>query len=139
MGEGYLIDHLAEPRPTLKTYKFPMPGEKYVYTYDLHLFDAEKRSHQVVDIAKYPDQEVKVMLFDFNKYPEYIYFTRKSRTCDEMDLCRVDTRTGEVFEIIHERCEPHFTEQLFECRILNGGEDILWWSERSRLGAILSL
>ena len=134
VGEGYLIDHLAEPRPTLRTYKFPMPGEKYVYTYDLHLFNAEKRSHQVVDIAKYPDQEVKVILFDFNKYPEYIYFTRKSRTCDEMDLCRVDTRTGEVFEIIHERCEPHFTEQLFECRILNGGEDILWWSERSGWG-----
>ena len=134
VGEGYLIDHLAEPRPTLRTYKFPMPGEKYVYTYDLHLFNAEKRSHQVVDIAKYPDQEVKVILFDFNKYPEYIYFTRKSRTCDEMDLCRVDTRTGEVFEIIHECCEPHFTEQLFECRILNGGEDILWWSERSGWG-----
>ena len=134
VGEGYLIDHLAEPRPTLRTYKFPMPGEKYVYTYDLHLFNAEKRSHHVVDIAKYPDQEVKVILFDFNKYPEYIYFTRKSRTCDEMDLCRVDTRTGEVFEIIHERCEPHFTEQLFECRILNGGEDILWWSERSGWG-----
>ncbi|MFR7878179.1 MAG: hypothetical protein ACLU4J_18290 [Butyricimonas paravirosa] len=38
------------------------------------------------------------------------------------------------FEIIHERCEPHFTEQLFECRILNGGEDILWWSERSGWG-----
>ena len=134
VGEGYLIDHLAEPRPTLRTYKLPMPGEKYVYTYDLHLFNAEKRSHHVVDIAKYPDQEVKVILFDFNKYPEYIYFTRKSRTCDEMDLCRVDTRTGEVFEIIHERCEPHFTEQLFECRILNGGEDILWWSERSGWG-----
>ena len=134
VGEGYLIDHLAEPRPTLRTYKFPMPGEKYVYTYDLHLFNAEKRSHHMVDIAKYPDQEVKVILFDFNKYPEYIYFTRKSRTCDEMDLCRVDTRTGEVFEIIHERCEPHFTEQLFECRILNGGEDILWWSERSGWG-----
>ena len=134
VGEGYLIDHLAEPRPTLKTYKFPMPGEKYVYTYDLHLFDAEKRSHQVVDIAKYPDQEVKVMLFDFNKYPEYIYCTRKRRTCDEMDLCRVDTRTGDGFELIHERFEPHFTEQLFECRILNGGEDILWWSERSGWG-----
>ena len=47
VGEGYLIDHLAEPRPTLRTYKFPMPGEKYVYTYDLHLFNAEKRSHNV--------------------------------------------------------------------------------------------
>ena len=51
----------------------------------------------MVDIAKYPDQEVKVMLFDFNKYPEYIYFTRKSRTCDEMDLCRVEYPYGRGF------------------------------------------
>ncbi len=132
--EGWLIDHLAQPRPTLKTYKFPMPGEEHVFTYDLHLFYPETRSHIKVDIEKYPDQEVKMMLFDFKKYPDYLYFTRKSRECNQMDLCRVDVRTGEVFEIIHEACDPHFTEQLFECRILNGGEDIVWWSERSGWG-----
>ena len=132
--EGWLIDHLAQPRPTLKSYKFPMPGEKHVFTYDLHLFYPEKKLHVKVDIGKYPDQEVKMMLFDLKKYPDYLYFTRKSRTCNQMDLCRVDVNTGEVFEVIHEVCDPHFTEQLFECRILNGGEDIVWWSERSGWG-----
>ena len=29
---------------------------------------------------------------------------------------------------------PYFTEQLFDCRILNGGEDIIWWSERTGWG-----
>ena len=33
--EGWLIDHLAQPRPTLKSYKFPMPGEKHVFTLSL--------------------------------------------------------------------------------------------------------
>ena len=26
----WVVDNLAEPRPKLRTYKFPMPGEKYV-------------------------------------------------------------------------------------------------------------
>ena len=51
-----------------------------------------------------------------------------------MDLCRVDTRTGDVFEVISETSMPYFTEQLFDCRILNGGEDIIWWSERTGWG-----
>ena len=51
-----------------------------------------------------------------------------------MDLCRVDTRTGDVFEVISETSMPYFTEQLFDCRILNGGEDIIWWSERTGHG-----
>lgn len=130
----WVIDHLAQPRPTLKTYKFPMPGEKRVFTYDLHLFYPDTKRHVVVDIAKYPDQEVKMMFFDFNKYPEYIYFTRKSRTCDRMDLCRVDVRTAVVTEVLSETSIPYFTEQLFECKILNGGEDIIWWSERTGKG-----
>lgn len=130
----WIVDNLAQPRPTLRTYKFPLPGEKYVFTYDLHLFYPETGRCVKVDISKYPDQEVKMMYFDFNKYPDYIYFTRKSRTCDQMDLCRVDVRTAELSVVISETSEPYFTEQLFECRILNGGEDIIWWSERTGKG-----
>lgn len=130
----WVIDHLAQPRPRLRTYKFPMPGEQNVFTYDLHLFYPKTRRHVVVDIAKYPDQEVKMVASDLKHYPDDLYFTRKSRTCDRMDLCRVDTRTGEVSEVISEVSEPYFTEQLFDCRILNGGEDIVWWSERSGKG-----
>lgn len=132
--DAYLINHLARPRPTLRTYKFPMPGDPSVFTYDLHLFYPEQKQHLEIKIDKYPDQEVKIISSDFSRYSDYIYFTRKSRTCDQMDLCRVDTRTGTVFEILHEDCKPHFTDQLFECNILNRGEDIIWWSERSGWG-----
>lgn len=132
--ECWIVDNLAQPRPTLRTYKFPMPGEKNVFTYDLHLFNPDSLKHIVVDIAKYPDQEVKVLYFNFNQNPDYIYFTRKSRTCDKMDLCLVNVKTGGVSEIISETSAPYFTEQLFDCRILNNGEDIIWWSERTGWG-----
>ena len=130
----WVVDNLAEPRPKLRTYKFPMPGEKYVFTYDLHLFYPETCQHIVVNIDKFPDQEVRIVASDLENCPEDLYFTRKSRTCDKMDLCRVDTRTGDVFEVISETSMPYFTEQLFDCRILNGGEDIIWWSERTGWG-----
>lgn len=134
VGELWLIDALANPRPTLKTYKYPMPADSVVFTYDLHLFYPEEKRHLVVDIAKYPDQEVKILNFDFFRYPEAIYLTRKSRTYDEMDLCRVDTRTGVVEVIIHEVSKPHITDQLSECHILDGGNEFIWWSERSGWG-----
>lgn len=132
--ECWVINHLSEPRPKLRTYKFPMPGDKEVFTYDLHLFYPEELRHLEVDIAKYPDQEVKIIPSDLKNNPNDLYFTRKSRTCDRMDLCRVDVSTGEVYELISEESKPYFTEQLFDCRILNGGNDILWWSERTGFG-----
>ena len=119
----WVVDNLAEPRPKLRTYKFPMPGEKYVFTYDLHLFYPETCQHIVVNIDKYPNQEVRIVASDLENCPEDLYFTRKSRTCDKMDLCRVDTRTGDVFEVICETSMPYFTEQLFDCRILNRLQD----------------
>lgn len=130
----WLIDNLAEPRPKLKTYKFPMPGDKFVYTYDLQLFYPEMGRSIKVDIEKYPDQEVNIIPSDLDACQDDLYFTRKSRLCDQMDLCRVDTRTGDVTVIISETSKPYFTEQLFDCRILNGGQDILWWSERTGWG-----
>jgi len=132
--ECWVINHLAKPRPTLRTYKFPMPGDKYVYTYDLHLFHPKTKKHIKIDISKYLDQEVKMLRFEFDKYPEYIYFTRESRTRDMKDLCRVDTKTGELFEIISEESKPYWMDQLSEVHILNGGEDIIWWSERTGWG-----
>lgn len=130
----WVVNSLAQPRPELYTYKFPMPGEEAVFTYELHLFYPDTQKQVVVDIEKYPDQEVKIVDSDLMAHPEDLYFTRESRTCDKMDLCRVDTRTGEVFEVISETSSPYFTEQLFDCRILNGGNDILWWSERTGWG-----
>lgn len=144
VGEMTIVNSLAQPRPTVSTYKFPMPGDKHVVQYELHVFDAETRQGKKIDIAKYPDQKVilqstlvngKLVLHapGINDSEQYVYFIRKSRANDQMDLCRLDVRTGQVKELISETSQPHFNDQLFTCRILNNGE-ILWWSERTGYG-----
>ncbi|MFR5656516.1 MAG: hypothetical protein ACLUDU_00300 [Butyricimonas faecihominis] len=47
------------------------------------------------------------------------YFLRKRRTCDEVELCRVDSRTGEVKVLIHEVSKPYFNEDFFHLSFLN--------------------
>ncbi len=143
--EMTIIHSLAKPRPQVDTYKFPMPGDKDVVKYELFLFDASHRKGTKLNIDKYPDQKIIMQNTITNgrsilqagsigENGPYVYFLRRSRTNDQMDLCRLDTETGKVTELITETSKPHFNDQLFSCRILNQGKDILWWSERSGYG-----
>lgn len=143
--EMTIINSLSEPRPQVNTYKFPMPGDKDVVQYELFFFDANQRKATKLDIAKYKDQKIilqssiangRTMLFGGNlgDSDREVYFLRRNRTNDQMDLCRLDGATGKVTELITETCKPHFNDQLFNCRILNDGNDILWWSERTGYG-----
>ncbi len=140
-----VINSLAKPRPEIVTYKFPMPGDKHVVQYEMFLFDAASEGVKKIDVSKYDDQKIilqqtlvngRMMLFagDISSSDRYVYFLRRSRTNDQMDLCRLDALSGKVDELISETCKPHFNDQLFNCRILNNGNDILWWSERSGYG-----
>lgn len=143
--EMTIINSLSEPRPQINTYKFPMPGDKDVVQYELFFFDAVQRKATKLDISKYKDQKIilqstisngRTMLFggSLNDSDQEVYFLRRNRTNDQMDLCRLDGKTGKVTELITETCKPHFNDQLFNCRILNDGNDILWWSERTGYG-----
>lgn len=145
VGEMAIVNSLDKPRPSLTTYKFPVPGDKEVPQYELYLFDAVAKSSKKLDIGKYPDQKIvmqstlvngRVILFagQVGQDEQFVYFLRKSRTNDQMDLCRLDVNSGTITELISETCKPHFNDQLFNCRILNDGEDILWWSERAGYG-----
>ncbi|SHF97565.1 S9 family peptidase [Pedobacter caeni] len=143
--EMSIINSLATPRPQVNTYKFPMPGDKEVVQYELFLFDAAAGKATKLDISKYPDQKIimqstitngRTMLHGggLSENERYVYFLRRSRTNEQMDLCRLDSETGKVTELITETSKPHFNDQLFNCRILNNGNDILWWSERTGYG-----
>lgn len=145
VGEMAVINSLASPRPELTSYKFPLPGDKEVVKYELFLFDVSSRKGRRINISKYPDQKIilqgslvngRMVLFAGNitDNDKYVYFLRRSRTNDQMDLCRLNVADGKIDELISETCKPHFNDQLFSCRILNGGNDILWWSERTGYG-----
>jgi dipeptidyl-peptidase-4 len=145
VGEMTIINSLAMPRPKAETYKFPLPGDANVSQFELFTFDTDSRTAKKIDIAKYPDQRIilqstltngKTVLYapPITNSDQYVYFLRRNRTNDQMDLCRLDANTGKVFEVITETCAPHFNDQLFVCNILNDGKDILWWSERTGYG-----
>lgn len=132
VGDLWLIDVLAEPRPQLKTYKAELAGDKNVIQYELLIGDADTREVKKIDVSRWKDQYIDVL--HVTKDGKRIYLQRYKRTWDECDICMVNTETGEVREIIHEINKPYIDYQMRNIAFLNDGEEILFRSERSGWG-----
>ena len=112
--------------------KYIMPGDKRVPQYELSLLDAETGEVRKVDIAKWQDQELKLLHVSADS--RYLYLQRTRRTRDELDICRVDTETGEVTVILNEVCKPYFNDRNQSIAFINDDTEFIWWSERSGWG-----
>lgn len=128
VGTMTVLYSLHTPRPRVETYKYELPGDKDVTQYELYLGDAEKGTLMPVKTGTWKDQEVEVV-YGGSK----VYFLCKKRTRDEIKLCSVDWE-GKIQELIHEVSRPFINDDLFSVTILNDGNDILWWSDRSGWG-----
>ena len=126
-----LINSLTTGRPRTNTFKMPMPGDAGVNRYRLFWYDADKGKGRLLPIDKYPDQVVDL---GFYRSDEALYFTRRNRRADSLDLCRVNVPDGTVTEVISETVSPHINLTLSNYRVLPGGKHILWWSERTGRG-----
>ncbi len=124
----WVIDVLAE-RPKLEEYRYSMPGDKEVAQRELFVFDVDSLKQVKIATEKWPDQSLSVL--HAGKNSDKIYFQRKRRTCDEIDICYADTRTGECKVLINEKSKPYFNDQLYHLSILEEGKDLIWWSERT--------
>ncbi|MVT10342.1 S9 family peptidase [Chitinophaga tropicalis] len=129
IGTMSVLHTLYPPRPRIETYKYELPGDKEVTQYELFVGDAEKGTFTRINTNRWKDQELEV-LYGGSK----VYFVRKKRTRDEMELCSVSLQDTAVKVLIHEVSRPYINEDLFAAAILNDGEDILWWSDRSGWG-----
>ena len=127
----WVIDVLAA-RPKLEEYRYAMPGDKEVKQFELHVFDVAERKQVKVQTEKWPDQSLNVLYA--GKESGRIYFERKRRTCDELDVCVANTVTGESKVLINEQSKPYFNDQMHHLSILEAGTDLIWWSERTGWG-----
>ena len=127
----WVINVLAE-RPKLEEYRYSMPGDKEVAQRELFVFDVDSLKQVKIATEKWPDQSLSVL--HAGKNSDKIYFQRKRRTCDEIDICYADTRTGECKVLINEKSKPYFNDQLYHLSILEEGKDLIWWSERTGWG-----
>ena len=140
--ELWVINSVSQPRPTLETYKYQMPGEPGPQE-EFYLFSmpdgASKRfrvnafKDQTTEIAtrprksreKYEKFRTRVWLGDNDSF----YLTRGSRDLHRIDVCRVDVDGDSTRTLISERMNTYIEER--QIRPLAGGRQMIWWSERN--------
>ena len=138
----WVINSVADPRPTLETYKYWMPGEKEAPIAYVLLFDNGTKTYKELNVKQFKDQDINVWnarqavnMRDEDWRPllwlgtnDKFYFTRTSRDLKRIDLCTVDINTGDVKTLIPERLNTYVETK--RPGIVNNGNEIIEWSER---------
>lgn len=138
----WVINHVADPRPTLETYKYWMPGEKEAPIQYVLLFNAATGTAKELDIKQFKDQNISlwsapqpVNTRDDDYRPlvwlgtnDKFYFERTSRDLKRIDLATVNIHTGAVTPLIREEMNTYVEAR--RPGLVNGGAEIIQWSER---------
>ncbi len=127
----FLVNSLSEPRPTLTTYKYSMPGEEEIPLSELHIFIREEKELKKANIDKWKFQSVTNL--HWAKGSEKLRFNRRDRLMRNMEFCEMDVATGEIKVLISESVNNAFLERQ-EVRYVKQDGDFIWWSERTGYG-----
>jgi len=131
----FVIDVLAQPRPKLETYRYSMPGEEFVPQTELMIFDVATKNRVNVDLRKWKDQTIQVS-WSSQKTADKIILIRKDRPLKNLDVCLVNAETGALTVLFSEETYPYFNNEYTRLAVLNEGNDIIWWSERTGWGQL---
>ncbi|MBI4477562.1 MAG: S9 family peptidase, partial [Acidobacteria bacterium] len=153
LGEMWVINSLAKPRPKLETYRYAMPGEPNVTQPEVHVFDIASKSRVKINADRFKDQTVSISTARgqnvgggggqqgapdqpepqwLNPTSDKLYFTRTSRDLKRVDVCVANPETGEVKTLIEERLNTYVETKPL--RLANNGQDLIHWSERTGWG-----
>lgn len=127
-----VINSIAKPRPIVTSYKYELPDDKEVSQYEFYVGSVADHSLKKVNIERWPDQEVVVL--QQQNIGNEVFLLRKKRSRDEVELCAVDLKTAKLRVVINEVSKPFINPDLFNVSVLNKGNDILWWSDRTGWG-----
>lgn len=140
--ELWVINSMAQPRPTLETYKYQMPGEKEAPIEHLYLFDMQNNTRKEIKTDAYKDQTISVQskqllqkqrdmderpmvwLGDNNRF----FVTRSSRDLYRIDVCTYTIGQDSIVPIIKERMNTY--QETRRLHALNNGKELIQWSER---------
>ncbi len=143
----WVIHSLGNPRPTLETYPYAMPGEPNAPLSQLEIFDVAAKQRLLVKADAFKDQTLQVEVerptararehertepLWANAGSDKLYFARLSRDMKRLDVCVADTATGEARPVIQERMNVYLEDKPL--RVINNGSELIWWSERDGWG-----
>ena len=139
----WVINSLSNPRPTLLTYKYHMPGEEESPQEEILIFDLETKDKLKVNAEQFKDQTLQIMTSrnpvntrddDYrpsrwlSETPDNLYFSRTSRDLKRIDICYADTTTGDVKVLIEERLNTYVETR--NLGFIDNGKELVHWSER---------
>ena len=138
----WVINALSQPRPTLETYKYQMPGEPGP-TEDLFVFSMPDGGSKRYRINAFKDQSTDVSTRPrkfretYDNYRSRVWLgdndgfwlVRGSRDLHRMDVCRVDLDSDSTRTVISERMNTYVEDR--QIHLVGGGKQLLWWSERN--------
>ena len=138
----WVINSIAEPRPTLETYKYHMPGEKEAPIREMYLFAVADKKMQRIGIELFKDQEVAAWSADMEKKmrdeehrplkwlgdDNRFYFSRTSRDLKKVDVCSYDITSSKVNVLVEERLNTYI--EIRKPLFFNNGKEFIHWSEQ---------
>ena len=138
----WVINSIADPRPTLETYKYWMPGEKEAPIDHLMIVDMSAYTYKEINVSLFKDQDVAVWnktnnvnTRDDEHRPsiwlgtnDKLYISRTSRDLKKIDQCVVDINTGAVKTLLEESLNTYV--EIQKPGILKSSEEFIEWSER---------
>ena len=142
LKDFWVINSLTQPRPTLETYKYQMPGEPGPKGH-LYIFSTSDWTSRQVKINAFKDQDL-IMQPDVrttdDQFDEFygsrwlgddngFYLTRMSRDLKRMDICYVSVDSDSTRTVISERMNTYVESR--QTRLLDGGRKMIHWSERN--------
>ena len=138
----WVINSIAEPRPTLETYKYQMPGEMEAPEEHLYIFDMTSNTRKEIKVSawknqwlgleekplekKQRDMEFKPSVWqgDNNRF----FVTRYSRDLHRIDVCTYTVGEDSIVPIVKERMNTY--QETRPIHVINGGKEFIQWSER---------
>jgi dipeptidyl-peptidase 4 len=128
--ELFLVDSIAEPRPALERYRYAMPGEENIAKGEVYIGDADTKTLTKLK-TKWKDESV--VSSRFGKTSDELEVIRRDRLLRNVEMCRINFKTGEEKCVMAEGFEAGYLE--FQApRYVEETDEMIWWSERSGWG-----
>ncbi len=132
VGDLYLIDNLAQPRPTLMEYPYAMPGETNVGINELYTYRLGDKQVTPLDVSKYKDQRLMNIVWPEAGH-DVLSLVRRDRTQRELEMIDVNLQTHDIRTILTEK-SGWGGLQTQTPRYVKAGGDFLWWSDSTGWG-----
>jgi dipeptidyl aminopeptidase/acylaminoacyl peptidase len=129
-------------RPALHGYRYAMPGDEHIPRAALVIFEAETGKRTDADCDPIPApilSPIEMQHAWWSDDGSRVWFIDLERGGQRARLCELDPRSGAVRQVLEERSESYLelnpaTLAQPNVRVLGGGDEVVWFSERDGFG-----